>query len=661
MARKKRSVRSLMGEGVVSDGAKKFKIYNKPLMICTTIQIRSQCNPFILPRCLSYRIQAKKQKKSNSSGGAIFNYMDSKNNILKAEDVKDYSCTFCSMKCGSLEGLKLHLTSSHDIFEYNFRLWNKDHPTIDVSLKPVAFKFGELRKSLENHHGIPFTFWSKRQRRQRDDRRHLLKLERKIEDIKFTQLEPLPRKRKRTSLKESKDTSTDNQLEIGQCSKPKEPLPCRRKRTHAKRSNGISTDNQLEIGQCSEPEQPLPCKIKRTPAKRSKGTSTDNQLEIGQCSKSKEPLPCRRKRTSAKQSKDTSTDNQLEIGQCSKPKEPLPRKRKRTSLKRFKGTSTDNQLEIGQCSKSKEPLPCKRKRTSAKQSKGTSTDNQLEIGQCSKPKEPLPCRRKRTHAKRSNGISIDNQLEIGQCSEPEEPLPCKIKRTPAKRSKGTSTDNQLEIGQCSKPKEPLPCRRKRTPAKRSNGISTDRLKKLHFHNFMTGQPMTIELALAGEDSEAKPADEFKDMEERWTPDTYTDTKDEDKRIMVLADRDVPGACEAFVNNHEKELISTSQYFVQWRVFMLNLWNKGLICAKTMDKCNAFLLKSQEAAEAEAEAAVPSSSTSQATAADRNEQQPMELDHSSEKAAAASLLLLSSAVPSQATADRNGKQPMEVEE
>ncbi|CAH2059215.1 unnamed protein product [Thlaspi arvense] len=218
------------GKRVVSDDAEKFKFYNKPLTRYSTIQIRSQGNPFILPRCLSYRIQAKKQKKSNSSGGAIFNYMDSNNRILKAEHVKGYSCIFCSMKCGSPKGLKLHLTSSHDIFEYNFRLSNNDHPTIDVSMKPIAVEFGELSDALEKkHYWIPFTFRSKRKRGQRNDGLESLELQRNRGAITFTR------------------------LEIGQSSKSQAPLRTRRK---------------------GKPRAPLPSRRKGKPVKLTKGTST---------------------------------------------------------------------------------------------------------------------------------------------------------------------------------------------------------------------------------------------------------------------------------------------------------------------------------------------------------------------------------------------------
>uniref|UniRef100_A0A453A6C0 Polycomb protein SUZ12-like zinc finger domain-containing protein n=1 Tax=Aegilops tauschii subsp. strangulata TaxID=200361 RepID=A0A453A6C0_AEGTS len=53
------------------------------------------------------------------TGNVLFNYKYYKN-LYKSEVTEDFTCSFCLVPCGSFKGLECHLTSSHDLFRYEF-------------------------------------------------------------------------------------------------------------------------------------------------------------------------------------------------------------------------------------------------------------------------------------------------------------------------------------------------------------------------------------------------------------------------------------------------------------------------------------------------------------------------------------------------------------
>ncbi|KAF2565622.1 hypothetical protein F2Q68_00024321 [Brassica cretica] len=57
------------------------------------------------------------------------------------------------------KGVKHHLTSSHALFDFNFRLSENGHPMFDVSVKPDAFKNGVLNYDLEEHDRVNIYFY----------------------------------------------------------------------------------------------------------------------------------------------------------------------------------------------------------------------------------------------------------------------------------------------------------------------------------------------------------------------------------------------------------------------------------------------------------------------------------------------------------------------
>ncbi|KAK1681705.1 hypothetical protein QYE76_042553 [Lolium multiflorum] len=67
------------------------------------------------------------------TGNVLFNYKHCKK-LLQSEVTEDFSCSFCLVRCGSFKGLEYHLTSSHELFHFEF-LVSEDCQAVYVSLK----------------------------------------------------------------------------------------------------------------------------------------------------------------------------------------------------------------------------------------------------------------------------------------------------------------------------------------------------------------------------------------------------------------------------------------------------------------------------------------------------------------------------------------------
>ncbi|KAM1990105.1 hypothetical protein ACFX15_031399 [Malus domestica] len=108
-------------------------IYCKPVELYNILRSRALHNPLFLRRCLRYKIQARRRKRSRA-GVVIFNYRDYNNMLRKTEVTEDFSCPFCLMQCASFKGLRYHLCSSHDLF--NFEFWvTGEYQAVNVSVK----------------------------------------------------------------------------------------------------------------------------------------------------------------------------------------------------------------------------------------------------------------------------------------------------------------------------------------------------------------------------------------------------------------------------------------------------------------------------------------------------------------------------------------------
>ncbi|XP_022158468.1 polycomb group protein EMBRYONIC FLOWER 2-like [Momordica charantia] len=113
-------------------------IYCKPVELYNILHLRSLNNPSFLRRCLLYKLQARRKERV-STGVVIFNYRDYNNIVRKTEVTEDFSCPFCLMLCASFKGLRYHLCSSHDLF--NFEYWvSEEYQAVNVSVKIDVFR-----------------------------------------------------------------------------------------------------------------------------------------------------------------------------------------------------------------------------------------------------------------------------------------------------------------------------------------------------------------------------------------------------------------------------------------------------------------------------------------------------------------------------------------
>ncbi|XP_027104037.1 polycomb group protein EMBRYONIC FLOWER 2 isoform X2 [Coffea arabica] len=129
------------------------------------------------------------------------------------------------------------------------------------------------------------------------------------------------------------------------------------------------------------------------------------------------------------------------------------------------------------------------------------------------------------------------------------------------------------------------------------------LQKRQFFHSHRAQPMALEQVLSDRDSEDEVDDDVADLEDRRMLDDFVDVTKDEKQMMhlwnsfvrkqrVLADGHVPWACEAFSRLHAQDLVQAPALLWCWRLFMIKLWNHGLLDARTMNNCNIILEQCQ---------------------------------------------------------------------
>ncbi|XP_022989240.1 polycomb group protein EMBRYONIC FLOWER 2 isoform X2 [Cucurbita maxima] len=125
------------------------------------------------------------------------------------------------------------------------------------------------------------------------------------------------------------------------------------------------------------------------------------------------------------------------------------------------------------------------------------------------------------------------------------------------------------------------------------------LRKRQFFHSHRAQPMALEQVLSDRDSEDEVDDDVADLEDRRMLDDFVDVTKDEKQMMhmwnsfvrkqrVLADGHIPWACEAFSQLHGPNLVKTPALLWCWRLFMIKLWNHGLLDANSMNSCNIIL-------------------------------------------------------------------------
>ncbi|XP_061347687.1 polycomb group protein EMBRYONIC FLOWER 2-like [Gastrolobium bilobum] len=164
MCRQNSPVRHSGEEEIAADES--LLIYCKPVELYNILYRRALHNPSFLRRCLDYKIKARR-KRGLRAGVVFFNYRDCYNMLRKTEVTEDFSCPFCMMQCVSFKGLRFHLCSSHDLF--NFEFWvTEDYQAVNVSVKIDILRSENVADGV-----IPqsqtFFFCSRPQKRRRKD------------------------------------------------------------------------------------------------------------------------------------------------------------------------------------------------------------------------------------------------------------------------------------------------------------------------------------------------------------------------------------------------------------------------------------------------------------------------------------------------------------
>lgn len=129
------------------------------------------------------------------------------------------------------------------------------------------------------------------------------------------------------------------------------------------------------------------------------------------------------------------------------------------------------------------------------------------------------------------------------------------------------------------------------------------LQKRQFFHSHRAQPMELDQVLSDRDSEDEVDDDVADFEDRRMLDDFVDVTRDEKQLMhmwnsfvrkqrVLADGHIPWACEAFSRLHGPDLVRSPPVIWCWRLFLMKLWNHGLLDARTMNNCNIILEECQ---------------------------------------------------------------------
>ncbi|KAK9266346.1 hypothetical protein L1049_012678 [Liquidambar formosana] len=99
------------------------------------------------------------------TGNVIFNYRYYNNKLQRTEVTEDFSCAFCLVKCASFKGLRYHLSTSHDLF--NFEFWvTEEYQAVNVSVKTDIWRSEIVADGVDPKQQT-FFFCSRPRRRRR--------------------------------------------------------------------------------------------------------------------------------------------------------------------------------------------------------------------------------------------------------------------------------------------------------------------------------------------------------------------------------------------------------------------------------------------------------------------------------------------------------------
>ncbi|XP_076898639.1 polycomb group protein EMBRYONIC FLOWER 2-like [Bidens hawaiensis] len=127
----------------------------------------------------------------------------------------------------------------------------------------------------------------------------------------------------------------------------------------------------------------------------------------------------------------------------------------------------------------------------------------------------------------------------------------------------------------------------------------EQLQKKQFFHSRKAQPMALEQVFEEHDSEDEVDHDVADLEDKRMLDDFLDVTSDEKHMMhlwnsfirkqrVLADSHVPWACEAFSKLHGPLFVQNPALTWCWKLFMIKLWNHGLLDPKAMNNCSVIL-------------------------------------------------------------------------
>ncbi|KAJ0983730.1 hypothetical protein J5N97_002086 [Dioscorea zingiberensis] len=101
------------------------------------------------------------------TGNVLFNYRYYNNTLQKTEVTEDFSCPFCLVQCASFKGLRYHLISTHDLF--NFEFWvTEEYQAVNVSVRIDTWRM-EVALDEVDPRLQTFVYWSKSKRRRKSE------------------------------------------------------------------------------------------------------------------------------------------------------------------------------------------------------------------------------------------------------------------------------------------------------------------------------------------------------------------------------------------------------------------------------------------------------------------------------------------------------------
>ncbi|XP_019170303.1 PREDICTED: polycomb group protein EMBRYONIC FLOWER 2-like [Ipomoea nil] len=132
-----------------------------------------------------------------------------------------------------------------------------------------------------------------------------------------------------------------------------------------------------------------------------------------------------------------------------------------------------------------------------------------------------------------------------------------------------------------------------------DSMNPNLMQEGRFFHSKSGQPMTLEGVLSDHNSEDEVDYDLEDIEDRRMLADFSDVSKDEKHVMHLWNSfirrnrirfmcHINWASKAFTKLHGRDFVQEPTRLWCWRLFMIKLWNQGLLDGKTMSTCNIIL-------------------------------------------------------------------------